>query len=272
MTSDAQLIAHHLLTDAQPISKPQPDPFLCYSTSLYTRHEILWHKISIWPVQVSCQSCASSLGHFSLAELGTSLPGWYSCVQITNYWRGLRFLYIRVLWWYRLWFDVRSIRRRNYGYLANLKVEFYSCINKSMCHSHFRGEIGERFYKYLILMQEFKGDARCNYFNCNPKVGFFSINSVGVCIENTSSKARWLLLQAYMCSKLVLNNHVTGTSKYLMHYKHPLGWPKNVLHQLPLPYRNCNRPWLDLLFWYVAWKNHTWNRRSRKRIKEEEYL
>lgn len=106
--------------------------------------------------------------------------------------------------------------------MANFKVNFYSCLNKSMCHSPFRGETIEPFYEYLILMQEFKRDARCNYFSCSPKVGFFPTSSVGVCIENTFSKARWLLLQAYMCRRLVFNNHVTWTSKYLTYYKHPL--------------------------------------------------
>lgn len=41
---------------------------------------------------------------------------------------------------------------------------------------------------------------------------------------------------------------------------------KDVLHQLLLPYKNCNRPWYLA---YVAWKDNTWNGRSRKRIKEE---
>lgn len=107
--------------------------FLCYSTSLYIGHDIPWPKIFLCPVQVSCHGCAPSqlLVHFSLTELGACLPGWCSCVQITKHWRVLRFL----LWWYSLWFGVRSVMRRNYRFLANLKVDFYSCINKFVCHS-----------------------------------------------------------------------------------------------------------------------------------------
>ena len=49
-------IAHHPLTDAQAAIRPsRPTP-----PSLYTEHDILWHGIPLWLVQVSCPSYAPS--------------------------------------------------------------------------------------------------------------------------------------------------------------------------------------------------------------------
>ena len=49
-------IAHHPLTDAQAAIGPsQPTP-----PSLYTEHDVLWHRISLWLVRVSCPGPAPS--------------------------------------------------------------------------------------------------------------------------------------------------------------------------------------------------------------------
>ena len=49
-------IAHHPLTDARAaIGTSRPTP-----PSLYTEHDILWYRISLWLVQVSCAGCAPS--------------------------------------------------------------------------------------------------------------------------------------------------------------------------------------------------------------------
>ena len=49
-------IAHHLPTDAQLVpeqrSPPRPAP-----PSLYTRHDVTWYGIPLWPVWVSCPGC-----------------------------------------------------------------------------------------------------------------------------------------------------------------------------------------------------------------------
>jgi len=43
-------IAHQLLTDAQLVLKPWHPP--ANSPILYTMHDVIWYRISLWPVWV----------------------------------------------------------------------------------------------------------------------------------------------------------------------------------------------------------------------------
>ena len=53
-------IAHHPLTDAQPVPEQwSPLPHLT-PPSLYIEHDVTWSGISLWPVWVSCPGCAPS--------------------------------------------------------------------------------------------------------------------------------------------------------------------------------------------------------------------
>lgn len=46
---------------------------------------------------------------------------------------------------------------------------------------------------------------------------------------------------------------------------------QSCFHQLLFPYRNCTRQWLDFYLVYMAWKDHTWSGRRRKKRKGKEY-
>lgn len=49
-----------LLTDSRPsFLNPDWTPLLGNSHSLYNGHDVLWCRISLWSVQVTCPSCAS---------------------------------------------------------------------------------------------------------------------------------------------------------------------------------------------------------------------
>ena len=51
-------VAHHPLTNAQPIPKPQCP--LADFPSLYTGHDVVWCGIRLWLVWVSCPGCVPS--------------------------------------------------------------------------------------------------------------------------------------------------------------------------------------------------------------------
>lgn len=51
-------IAHHLLTYAQPVSEPWCSPANC--PRLYTGHDIIWYRISLWLIRVTCPCCIPS--------------------------------------------------------------------------------------------------------------------------------------------------------------------------------------------------------------------
>lgn len=54
-------VAHHLLTDAQPVHQQQLTTPGQLPTSLYTERHILWYGLSLWPARVSCPVIAASL-------------------------------------------------------------------------------------------------------------------------------------------------------------------------------------------------------------------
>ena len=53
-----QTIAHHQLTNAQPV--PEQWPLASLPPSFIAKHDIIWSGISLWSVGVSCPSCVPS--------------------------------------------------------------------------------------------------------------------------------------------------------------------------------------------------------------------
>ena len=64
-------IAHHPLTDAQPV--PEQQPPASFPPRLYTEHDVLWYGRSLWPVWVTV--LAVSPPSF-LCPPASSLVGW----------------------------------------------------------------------------------------------------------------------------------------------------------------------------------------------------
>ena len=50
-------IAHHPLTDAQPVPEQWAATPWLTPTSFIVQHDIIWYGISLWPVGVSCPGC-----------------------------------------------------------------------------------------------------------------------------------------------------------------------------------------------------------------------
>ena len=53
-------IAHHLPTDTQLVPEQRSTPPSKLPSSLYTGHDVIWYRISLWPVWVSCPGCVPS--------------------------------------------------------------------------------------------------------------------------------------------------------------------------------------------------------------------
>ena len=53
-------IAHHPLTNAQPVPEPQAATPWPTPPSFIVQHDVIWYGISLWPVWVSCLCCVPS--------------------------------------------------------------------------------------------------------------------------------------------------------------------------------------------------------------------